>query len=231
MYCGWQIQPNGVSVQEQIEKALAVILRVKVNVIGAGRTDAGVHALGQVAHFHADDVTLSPETLQRSLNGLLKEGITIHRVRRVPDGFHARYSARARSYVYSISTRKRSIDRNRFFFFPQPLDLAMMKQAARHLKGRHDFKELSVATGEKSTLCDIKRLDLVKGPGVITIRITANRFLHKMVRMITGLLINAGRGKIRPVDVKKAFEPGSGMKKAAFCAPAQGLCLVRVSYK
>jgi tRNA pseudouridine38-40 synthase len=231
MYCGWQIQPNGVSVQEEIEKALAVILRQKVNVIGAGRTDAGVHALGQVAHFHADDVTLPLETLKRSLNGLLKDGVTIHRVRRVAETFHARYSAKERSYVYSISLRKRSIDRNRFSFFPFPLDSDLMKKAARHLKGRHDFKDVSVATGEKSTLCDIKRLDILKGTGVVTIRITANRFLHKMVRMITGLLINVGRGKIRPEEVKKAFKPGSGLKKMAFCAPAQGLCLVRVSYK
>ncbi|OGS37691.1 MAG: tRNA pseudouridine(38-40) synthase TruA [Elusimicrobia bacterium RIFOXYB2_FULL_49_7] len=230
LYCGWQRQPNGVSVQEEIEKALAVICRTPIPVTGAGRTDAGVHATGQAAHFHLPFLDISLSKLERSLNGLLKEGITIRRLRQVPEDFHARFSAIERSYVYSISTRKRSIDRDRFFIYGLPLDLTAMRKAAALLLGRHDFTNLSIATGEKSTICTLKRLDIERKGSEIRIKITADRFLHKMVRMTTGFLINVGRGKIALSEVKKFLQPGKSLRKWAFSAPACGLCLVKVKY-
>jgi tRNA pseudouridine38-40 synthase len=227
-YSGWQIQRKERSVQSAIEEALAIILRRKVKVIGAGRTDAGVHALGQVANFKVEALPIPPEELKRSLNGLLKEGITLRRVSEVGEDFHARYSAKSRSYVYLISKGKRSIDRNRYFCIAYTPDIGLMRKAAQKLLGAHDFKNISVATGEKSTLCRVLNLEIEDRDREIVIRITADRFLHKMVRMIVGLLLDIGRHKVSLEYLEEAL---SGTKrKQGFAAPAHGLCLMEVAY-
>lgn len=230
LYAGWQIQPREPSVQEAIEKALKTILRVPLKITGAGRTDAGVHATGQVAHFKVDALPIPLETLHRSLNGILKEGITIRAVRVVPDDFHARYSAKSRAYVYSISKVKRSVDRNRFYHVPYPLDLKAIRQAAARLLGRHDFKNLSVATGEKSTLCTVQDLTIEETGREIYIRIRADRFLHRMVRMVVGLLLEIGRGRLSPDYIDEAFLDRNLKRKKGFAVPPQGLCLTEVTY-
>lgn len=230
LYAGWQIQPDALSVQEAIEKALKTVLRRKVKVTGAGRTDAGVHATGQVAHFTVEDLPVSLDTLTRSLNGLLKEGITIRAVSAAPDDFHARYSAQSRTYVYSLSKVKRSIDRNRFFTVVQPLDLEQMRHAAARLLGRHDFRNFSVAKGEKSTLCTVKELVIDETEREILIRIRADRFLHRMVRMIVGLLLEIGRGRLSSDYIDEAFADRNLKRKKGFAVPPQGLCLTEVAY-
>jgi tRNA pseudouridine38-40 synthase len=229
-FAGWQIQKKEATVQAEIEQALGVVLRKPVRITGAGRTDAGVHALGQVAHFHIDKLPVSLESLQRSLNGLLKEGIVVHAVREVPENFHARYSAVRRTYHYSISKTRRAIDRHKFIFLSFPLDMAKVRHAAKKLLGKHDFKCLSVARGEKSTLCDLRMLDIEETDDAIVIRVCADRFLHKMVRMIVGLLIDIGRGKIDSGYIDEVFAGKETSRKKGFVAPAHGLCLVRVDY-
>ena len=158
LYSGWQVQPRDRSVQGEIEKALATILQKKIRIIGAGRTDAGVHARGQVANFKVADLPVSLKILQRSLNGIVKEGITILRVSKADDDFHARYSAKWRTYIYSISKRKRSVDRGQYYSISYPVDIRLMKKAARRLKGPHDFKNLSVAKGRNPPCAISNRL-------------------------------------------------------------------------
>jgi tRNA pseudouridine38-40 synthase len=230
LYAGWQVQKNAVTVQSEIERALALIFRKPVRITGAGRTDAGVHAEGQVAHFHCESLPVSFGTLQRSLNGLLKEGIAIKSVREVPADFHARYSAKLRTYIYSLSRTKRAIDRHKIFWMPFELDMKRMRRAARKLLGKHDFKNFSVATGEKSTLCDLKKIQIREAGDDIFITLAADRFLHKMVRMIVGLLIDVGRGKVEDAYIDDVLSGKKIMRKKGFAAPAHALCLVRVDY-
>ncbi|MFH0920906.1 MAG: tRNA pseudouridine(38-40) synthase TruA [Fibrobacterota bacterium] len=231
LYAGWQVQNNAVSVQSEIEKALATVFRKPIRITGAGRTDTGVHAAGQVANFQVTELPVPLETLRRSLNGLLKEGIAIKAVREVPDDFHARYSARLRTYIYSISKVKRAIDRHKYFFLSYELDMKKVRQAARKLLGVHDFRYFSIATGEKSTICDIKKLEIHDTDDEIQITLCANRFLHKMVRMIVGLLIDIGRGKVELSYIDEVLSGKKVKRKKGFAAPAHGLCLVRVDYE
>ncbi len=230
-YSGWQIQKKDKSVQSSIETALKTIFKSDIKIIGAGRTDAGVHALGQVANFKINNLLVLPHELKRSLNGLLKDGITIKNVTLVDDDFHARYSAKTRTYCYLISKGKRSIDRNQYFCINYKLDIDLIKNATKKLLGTHDFKNISVATGEKSTICNVKSVDVEESAREIKLTITADRFLHKMVRMIVGLLIDIGRNRVSLNYLDEAFSCDKLKKKQGFVAPAAGLCLMNVSYK
>ena len=230
LYAGWQVQPNAITVQSEIERALTTLLRMPVKITGAGRTDAGVHATGQVAHFHVPALPLACEALRRSLNALVGEGIAIRSVKFVADDFHARYSAKLRTYVYSISKTKRAIDRHKYFRLSFGLDMKKVRQAARKLLGKHDFRNFSVATGEKSTLCRLQRLDIRESEEEIRITLSANRFLHKMVRMIVGLLIDVGRGKVDMSYIDEVFSGKKIARKKGFAAAAHALTLVRVDY-
>ena len=230
LYAGWQIQKKDRSVQSSIEEALFTILKSRVKLIGAGRTDSGVHARGQVANFKVESLAVGLPELKRSLNGLLKEGITVRKVSAAAEDFHARYSAKSRNYVYSISKGKRSVDRNQYFCLNYDLDMGLVRQAACKLLGRHDFKNLSVATGEKSTLCEIRQLDIEEREREVLITITADRFLHKMVRMVVGLLIDIGRGKAEIGYLDDVLSGKKIKRKQGFAAPPQGLCLMAVEY-
>lgn len=230
LYSGWQIQPKNRSVQSSIEEALKTILKQPVKIIGAGRTDAGVHAFGQVANFHVDALPFTFAELRRSLNGLLKDGITIHNVSLVSDDFHARYSAKSRTYIYSISKGKRSIDRHKYFCLTYQLNMEKVCAASKKLLGQHDFKNISVATGDKSTICTIRRLDIQELEREILLTISADRFLHKMVRMIVGLLIDIGRERVEMDYLDEVLLGKKIKRKQGFAAPAHGLCLVRVGY-
>jgi len=230
LYFGWQIQPNRITVQESIEKALLTILRIPVKIIGAGRTDTGVHARGQVAHFVVESLSVSFPDLVRSLNGLLNDGITVRAACEVPETFHARYSAIARTYVYSISKRKRSVDRTLYFYLSYPLDIVIVREAAKKLCGTHDFRNFSIATADKSTLCTVHELTITETPHELFIRISANRFLHKMVRMIVGVLIDIGRGRIGLDYIDWALKGESGKLKKGFVVPPSALSLEAVTY-
>jgi tRNA pseudouridine38-40 synthase len=229
MYHGWQIQKDATSVQQSVENALSVILRIPISIIGAGRTDTGVHARGQVANFKVDNLPVALGQLGRSLNGILREGIAIHRVSIVPEEFHSRYSALSRSYIYSVAKSKRSIDRNQYYIVMYPVDVEKMRLSSQKLLGKHDFRQFCVDAGKKSTLCTINSVEIIEDEETIKFNITANRFLHRMVRMIVGTLLAIGKGRISG-DIIDKLLAGTTPGSKAYCAPAHGLCLTYVEY-
>ncbi|MBI3322407.1 MAG: tRNA pseudouridine(38-40) synthase TruA [Candidatus Omnitrophica bacterium] len=217
-FAGWQVQPGHRSVQQSLEEALHRILQEKVRVTGAGRTDAGVHAQGQVAHAAVRSKMPLP-ALQKSLNAVLPEDVVVHSLTAAPRRFHARYSAKSKHYRYSIwnSPVRPLFDRNFLTHVRDPLDPAKMRRLAAQLQGKRDFRAFHSAGREvANTVRHLKRLTLTKKGPLLQIDAAADGFLYHMVRRITGLLIEAGRGKPLP--------------PVAPTAPAKGLCLMEVRY-
>ena len=229
-YAGWQIQKNGPTVQGELENALEVILKEKVQVTGAGRTDAGVHARGQVAHF---DSACTPETwrLQRSLNGILDRDIRIKEVETVKDDFHARYSALSRIYHYKIARNPVALERNYCWYFPAKLDLQPMSEASEMLLGTHDFKSFcrSQSPVPHHDCTVLKAEWITVEEDFLTFIIEANRFLHGMVRALVGTLVDIGRGFLTPDDIYTILEQKK-RTAASDTAPARGLILHKVNY-
>jgi tRNA pseudouridine38-40 synthase len=250
-YCGWQIQNRcplplpdrqaGVarcpSIQETIEKILRKILQEKIHLIASGRTDAGVHAQAQVANFKTKS-NVSLVKLQRALNGLLPGGISISKIEEAPFDFHSRFAAKSKVYRYSILNRKYpcALLRNRVYFYPYPLDIKLMRQEARCLSGRHDFKAFCAsASNTKNTIRTIKKITIRKtnhglnnGP-LIIIDIEADGFLYNMARNIVGTLMEVGRGRFPQGSLKKILN-SKDRKLAGPTVPACGLCLLKVEY-
>lgn len=228
-YAGWQVQKLK-TVQETIEKALEKILQEKVKLIASGRTDSGVHALGQVANFKTDS-KLFPDNIQKALNSCLPKDIVVKKVEDVALEFHARYSATSKSYRYTILNRKvRSpLDRHYAAFIPYPLDIRSMQDAAVHLVGRHDFRSFQAKAGEGNSTRTIKSLGVKKRGRFIYIDIEADGFLYNMVRNIVGTLIEVGRGKLKANGTMKILKARK-RSRAGPTAPPEGLCLVRVRY-
>jgi tRNA pseudouridine38-40 synthase len=233
-FAGWQRQANGPSVQAAIEDALTDMHGGAATVIrGAGRTDAGVHALGQVAHFDAPPGTRVPlHGYQRGLNAVLPRSIAILAVDEVADDFDARFSARGKLYRYSIWTAPvRAPMRDRYVWhLRRPIDAARMQQAADLLVGRHDFNAFRASDCErKTTVRTISRLAVARSSDLVTIEVEADAFLKNMVRILVGTLGEVGWGKRTPVDVQRILD-GRDRRHAGVTAPAQGLALVRVDY-
>ncbi len=230
-FSGWQIQPDMLSVQEKIESALKTILKRDCGIVGSGRTDAGVHALKQIANFNIDETEIQDlEKFQHSLNALCGNHIVIHRIKKVSDEFHSRYSATSRSYCYKISLKKRAIDKDFWYIVGHELDFDLMQQATKKLLGEHDFRNLSSGRDkDRSTICDIKELKLEKNNNEILIYITANRFIRKMVRMIAGLLVDIGRKKVDVTFVNELLNSKKSINKTT-CAPAHALTFLRADY-
>ena len=230
-YHGWQRQANAPTVQGIVEDKIRVITKNKVNLIGAGRTDAGVHAKGQAANFRTVS-GLEPASWQRALNSLLPPDIVIREAKQVSEKFHSRFSARGKVYQYRILNRSlRSVmDRLSVWHIPYPLNINTMKQAAKMLVGRHDFSAFKSSGGETKTgRCRVKRLTIQRFGDLIVITIEANRFLQYMVRNIIGTLVEAGRGKIKTQEVKQILQ-SRDRRLAGPTAPPQGLCLIEVKY-
>ena len=230
-FVGWQTQPSGPSVQDALEGALATALREPVTAVGSGRTDAGVHARGQVAHV-VTEAEPDPYRLRASLNGLLPPAIVVLAVEPAGDGFHARYDARCRHYVYRASTEPRALDRRtRAVLRPAP-DVDAMNQAASALIGRHDFSSFCRTRSETTNrTCTVERARWRPGEreGDWDFEISADRFLHGMVRAIVGTLLEVGRGR-RPVTSLPALLHARDRRAAGPAAPACGLVLDRVDY-
>ncbi len=247
-YAGWQVQKvkskvparsgsafGGKSqklktVQETIEKALEKILQEKVKLTASGRTDSGVHAIGQVANFKTDS-RLFPDNIQKALNSSLPKDIVVKKVEDVALEFHARYSATSKSYRYTIlNSRFRSpFDRHYAAFISYHLDASLMQDAAVHLVGRHDFRSFQAKAGRSNSTRTIKSLGVKRRGRFIYIDIEADGFLYNMVRNIVGTLIEVGRGKLGANDVMKILKA----KKRSLAGPTalpEGLCLVRVRY-
>ncbi|NOY52197.1 MAG: tRNA pseudouridine(38-40) synthase TruA [Deltaproteobacteria bacterium] len=230
-YHGWQVQPNGFTIQEVVECVLERLTGVRPKVIASGRTDAGVHAEGQVAHFHAD-CPISCGKFRKGLNALLPDDIVVREVEEVPLEFHARFSAVGKTYRYVILNRSfpSVFERNRCWLINRPLDTAAMETAGRCLVGRHDFSSFRASDCcAKHPVREIHRLDVVREDDWIRLFISADAFLQHMVRNIVGTLVEVGRGKIPPEKVKEILD-ARDRRKAGPTAPPGGLFLQSVEY-
>ena len=228
---GWQTQREGPTVQGAVEAALATALREPVGVVGSGRTDAGVHARGQVAHF-VTEAPVDARRLRASLNGLLPPAVVVLAAEAAADGFHARYDARQRHYRYLASTGPRALDRRTRAFLHPALDLARMNEAAAALIGRHNFSSFCRTRSETvNRVCTVERARWAAGtrPGDLTFEVSADRFLHGMVRALVGTLAEVGRGRRAPAELADVLA-AHDRRAAGPAAPACGLCLDRVDY-
>lgn len=230
-YSGWQRQLNVPTIQAALEDALAAIAQTRLTVVGAGRTDAGVHALGQVASFRTDR-GLSQREWLRALNAHLPADISALSVDEVSDDFHARYSATGKLYEYHVMNRseRAALLRERAWTVYQPLDVAAMTEAADCLLGSHDFSSFETApTDNDNPHCRLQQLELRRQGDLIVLSFYADRFLKQMVRSLVGTLVEVGRGKRSASDMQTVLMARS-RPAAGRTAPAQGLYLVRVDY-
>ncbi len=231
-FCGWQVQGNGPSIQSFIQRALQTALRHPLDLTGSGRTDAGVHARGQTAHFNSP-VAFDPGRLRISLNALLPEQIRILQIEKVPDDFHARYSATEKVYHYHLHLEP-VLDpfvRNYRHQIYGTFDLEKLRRGAKYFIGTHDFT--SFANLKESKVEDpvrtIRRLDVVEQKGGVRLEFEGNGFLYKMVRNITGTLIDAASGKMDVETIPAIFD-ARDRRKAGQAAPPHGLFLIKVLY-
>ncbi len=226
---GSQTQPNGNTVQSEMEAAFATILRTPVSVTFAGRTDAGVHAEQMVAHFDWDKAL--PANFGARLNNLLPYSIAVHAIQRVKDDAHARFDATARTYYYRITTRKDPFTYINHTRVAPGLDFEAMNKAAQLLLGKQDFSSFCrVHTDAKTMICDVKKAEwVVENEYEAYFAITADRFLRNMVRAIVGTLFEIGRGKIQEEDLRTIIA-AHNRSKAGHSVPAEGLSLTAIEY-
>lgn len=228
-YCGWQSQPHSPSVQETLNKALSLLLKTEIDVVGAGRTDTGVHARQMFAHFD-HDVIGEPDKLVKRLNAFLPKDIVVYRFIPLHDKAHARFDASARTYEYHIHTFKDAFDHEASWYNFHPLDIDKMNDAARELFNYTDFKCFSKAhTDVKTYNCDVREAYWTQQGTKLVFTVTADRFLRNMVRAIVGTLVNVGLGKIT-LDEFKAIIESQDRSRAGFSVPAHGLYLTKVIY-
>ncbi len=231
-YCGWQIQPNGITIEEVLNKALTKMLGEEIIIIGASRTDSGVHAMGNVAVFDTE-TTIPADKIGVALNQRLPDDIVITKSEEVPLDFHPRYCNCSKTYEYHIINTRIPIPTKRLtnYFVSYVLDIDKMRQAASYLVGEHDFVSFcNVRTDVENTVRTITELDILTNGNEITIRITGNGFLYNMVRIIVGTLIRVARGFYEPEKVKEILE-AKDRKAAGVTAPAHGLMLMEIKYK
>jgi tRNA pseudouridine38-40 synthase len=235
-YSGWQIQKKSISIQGLIENALSLIMKKKVPLLGASRTDAGVHALGQVAHFSSED-EIDMRKLQASLNGILPKDIRILKVDKVPPTFHARFSAKGKIYHYFLCNNayENPFSRKYCLHFPHKLNFDSLQKAALLLEGTHDFT--SFANNHlcgSAAVCPIKTIKKISiehlEEGQLRFEFEADGFLYKMIRNMMGTLLEIAKGK-REVESIKEILAAKDRKKAGQAAPALGLFLVKVNYE
>lgn len=226
---GWQLQPEAPTVQGAIEQALATFYGGReVRIMGSGRTDTGVHAVGQVAHYDAP-VEREPDRIVKGLNALLPDGVQIWSARSVPEDFHARFSARERVYAYRI-LKYDNLFLGRFgWHVLYPFDPEMARETGRIFLGRHDFRAFSTRPDDdESTQCDIRRLEWVEDRDGWVVWIAADRYLRRMVRTVVGTLIETAAGRLDVETLQTLLSQGSG--RAGVPSPPQGLALMRVRY-
>ena len=229
-YHGWQYQPNAMSVQEVLTNAMNLLFRDRFELVGAGRTDAGVHAKKMFAHFDTDKV-FEPSSMVLKLNSFLPEDITVYRFFEVSSEAHARFDAISRSYEYHIHTFKNSfLNDLSWYFYKGSLDVKKMNKAAKILLEYTDFKCFSKSKTDVFTYnCNITDAYWTQKDCCLTFHISANRFLRNMVRSIVGTLLEVGSGKIDVESLHEIIQSGD-RGKAGFSVPAHGLYLTRVVY-
>ncbi len=230
-YHGFQRQKNGVTIQEKIEDAIFAITGERTPLIGCSRTDAGVHAENYTAMF-ATASEIPMEQLPKALNSALPEDIRIMRSKEAPEGFHPIFSAIEKTYQYTIVNSRYSdvFLRNYAWFYPIPLEVSRMQEAAEHFLGEHDFAAFMAAGGTaKTSVRHIKALNITKEDGKIQLKITANGFLYNMVRIITGTLVYVGNGKLAPEEIPTLIL-AKDRRRAGMTAPPEGLRLLHTVY-
>ncbi len=229
-YHGWQIQPNAITVQEVLQKAFTLILNEEIKIIGAGRTDTGVHAINFYAHFDISEKINDIPRLVHKLNRFLKNDIAIHDIFRVKDDLHSRFSALSRTYEYRIHFQKNPFLHDRSFYVFEKLDFDKMNRAASLLFDYKDFTSFSKThTDTKTNYCNIMRAEWIDGGEQKIFVIKADRFLRNMVRAITGTLFDVGRGKITENDFAKIIE-SKKRTEAGVSVPAHALFLTEIKY-
>jgi tRNA pseudouridine38-40 synthase len=230
-YAGWQRQKNGFSVQQALEEAFEKASGARVSITGAGRTDAGVHALAQTAHLETQ-CTIPPEKISYAMNTFLPPDIRVKRSEQAKDDFHARFDACGKAYRYTIynAPHPSAIYRNFSCHISGSLDIEAMRSAAAYLIGEHDFAAFCAAGSEvKGTVRQVYSLDVSAAEPFVHIDIKGSGFLYNMVRIIAGTLIDIGIGRIPPEHMKEILE-GKDRSAASATAPAQGLTMVEVYY-
>jgi tRNA pseudouridine38-40 synthase len=228
-FVGWQVQPNGRTVQEELEKTLMGLLQETVNVIGAGRTDSGVHARGQVANFRTQS-TLDLHIIKRGLNGLLSKDIVVHNVEEVSENFHARYDAKERVYRYYISQQLTALNRKYCWYLHYKLDYNVMNECAKAILGEHNFQSFCIANSAvKHHCCIVHRAQWIQQNQMLIFDIAANRFLHGMVRALVGTMVDVGRNFLT-IDDFHAIMAANNRTAARASAPPRGLFLEQVNY-
>jgi tRNA pseudouridine38-40 synthase len=231
-YQGWQVQAEGPTIQGMLEAKLSRLTGERIHLIGSGRTDSGVHALGQVAHFKTQS-RMDIRTIQRALNSLLPPDIVIREIEEADEGFHARKHSKSKVYEYRILNQnlRSAFHRGYAWYIPQKLNLTEMKKATRSLIGEYDFSAFrTVGSPTHTTVRRVIRAEWKRGrDGIIRFEIEANGFLKQMVRSITGTLVEIGKGKMKAADLRKIMN-SKDRRKAGPTAPAQGLFLKEVKY-
>jgi tRNA pseudouridine38-40 synthase len=235
-FIGWQRQAQGRSVQGEIEEALQKLIREKANVIGAGRTDSGVHARGQVANYKCD-TTMTTEQMKKGLTALLDDDISILAVDDAAEEFHARFSAKSRLYSFLVCTYPSALRRKYSWFVKYELDFNLLNKCAEKFLGLHDFKIFSKDdAGVKNFYCDVMESFWTIENNSYRYKILANRFLHTMVRLLVGTMVDIARGYVSFEELEKAFLDGANSNKNKIdrrlgqAAPAQGLVLESIQY-
>ena len=231
-YCGWQIQPNGTTIESVLNEHLSALLKEDITVTGASRTDSGVHSLGNVAIFDTN-TKMPAEKISFALNQKLPEDIVVQDSCEVPLDWHPRYQKGRKTYEYRILNRTFRDPTRRLdtYFYHYPLDVEAMQQAATYLEGEHDFKSFcAVGAQVKTTTRTLYCCKVEKENDIITIRVTGNGFLYNMVRIIAGTLIQVGNGTIRPEEMPAILE-ACDRNAAGPTAPAHGLTMIGIQYE
>lgn len=228
-FCGWQYQPKMRTVQGEVERALKILLKEKVGLYVAGRTDAGVHAYGQISNFYTT-VAVDTQIMPRKLNGILPHDVVVKEAEIVPEAFHARYDAVSRQYVYVLSRHPVAVGRGYAYFCKFPLDLEEMKSAALHFLGEHNYRAFCCSsTEDPHYLSRVEMIQWEDNGEKILLRVRANRFLRNMVRIMVGTLINVGRGAL-PASEIPVILASQKRVEAGYTAPPHGLFLEKVLY-
>ena len=228
---GWQKQPDKLNIQGEIERAIGSITGEEIELIGSGRTDAGVHAFGQIANFKTNS-NIPIEKMAVAINSKLKNSIRIQKAEEVEERFHSRYNAKCKTYRYIINNSEygTAIYRNLEYCFPMKLDVKKMQEAAKYFEGEHDFAGFKASgTSSKNSVRIIYKAKVNQEENRIIIELTGNGFLYNMVRIISGTLLEVGIGKIKPEEIPDIIE-SKDRTRAGKTLPAHGLYLVEVKY-
>lgn len=228
-YSGWQIQTNANSIQQEITRAINIILKEEVNLIGSGRTDAGVHAIGQVANFRTEK-EIDLYKFQFSLNSILPEDISISSIQKVDEKFHSRFDAKKRTYLYLISQFKSPFYKRYSYYYPQQLNTERLNELSNLFKGKKNFASFCKQQSKvENKICDVYEISWFTQYDLVVFKISADRFLHGMVRAIIGTLLKAEKKENSEEYIKQIFD-SENREAADEAVPAKGLYLYKVEY-